>query len=109
MILEGYHFFGAILKFSRRKKRKTMSSQEGTNQSMAVLPVQFVSFLLLSFPFLSFLKVLSDNFMPGYDAVIPTAGERLGGPQDEKMNSSSISYEHKHMYLHTEESLWVAN
>ena len=47
--------------------------------------------------------------MPGYDAVIPTAGERLGGPQDEKMNSSSISYEHKHMYLHTEESLWVAN
>ena len=68
MILEGYLFFGTTLKFSRRKKRKTMSSQEGTNQSMAVLPIQLVSFLLSSFPFLSFFKVLSDNFMPGYDA-----------------------------------------
>ena len=29
MILEGYLFFGTTLKFSRRKKRKTMSSQEG--------------------------------------------------------------------------------
>ena len=31
-------------------------------------PVSFLSFSLLSFPFLSFFKVLSDNFMPGYDA-----------------------------------------
>ena len=48
---DGYLFFGAILNFSRRKKRKTMSSQEGTNQSMVILPIQLVSFLLLSFPF----------------------------------------------------------
>lgn len=56
MFLDEYLFFGAILnfsrKFSRRKKRKTTSSQEGTNQSMVVLPIQLVSFLLLSFPFL---------------------------------------------------------
>ena len=51
MFLDGYLFFGAILKFSGRKKRKTTSSQEGTNQSMAVLPIQLVSFLLLSFLF----------------------------------------------------------
>ena len=63
-----YHSWWVPFNFSRRKKRKTMSSQEGTNQSMAVLPIQLVSFLLLSFPFLSFFKVLSDNFMPGYDA-----------------------------------------
>ena len=60
MILEGYLFFGTTLKFSRRKKRKTMSSQEGTKQSMAILPVKSVPFF--SFSFLSFLKVLSDNF-----------------------------------------------
>ena len=60
MILEGYLFFGTTLKFSRRKKRKTMSSQEGTKQSMAVLPVKLVPFF--SFSFHSFLKVLSDNF-----------------------------------------------
>ena len=68
MFLDGHLFFGAIHNFSRRKKRKTMSSREGTNQSMAVLPIQLVSFLLRSVPFLSFFKVPSDNFMPGYDA-----------------------------------------
>ena len=60
MFLDGYLFFGAILKFSGRKKRKTTSSQEGTNQSMAVLPVKLVHFFFFSFLF--FLKVLSDNF-----------------------------------------------
>ena len=53
MILEGYLFFGTTLKFSRRKKRKTMSSQEGTNQSMVILPVQLVSFPFPSFPLFS--------------------------------------------------------
>ena len=52
MFFDGYLFFGAILKFSRRKNRKTTSSQEGINQSVVVLPIQLVSFLLLSFPFL---------------------------------------------------------
>ena len=47
----GTFFFGAILNFSRRKKRKTTSSQEGTNPWKAVLPIQVVSFLLPSFPF----------------------------------------------------------
>ena len=43
MFLDGYLFFGAILKFSGRKKRKTTSSQEGTNQSMAVLLFEILS------------------------------------------------------------------
>ena len=50
VLLDRRLFLDAILKLSRRKNRTTMSSQEGINQIMVVIPIQLVFFRL---PFLS--------------------------------------------------------